>query len=57
MGEKEEHLGYQQSRSRNFPHCAQTAPDDCKPNGDTEKEHPIIKIKRRAKFNYSTTYS
>jgi hypothetical protein len=50
MGEKEEHLGYQQSKSRNFPHCAQTAPDDCKPKNDMEKEHPIIKIKKKSQI-------
>jgi hypothetical protein len=50
MGEKEEHLGYQQSKSRNFPHCAQTALDDCKPKNDMEKEHPIIKIKKKSQI-------
>ena len=43
-------LGYQQSKSKNFPHCARTAPGDCRPKGVSEKEQ-VTNIKKENQIN------
>jgi len=46
MGEREVSLGYQQSKSKNFLHCARKAPGDCRPKGVAEKEQ-VTNIKKK----------
>ena len=50
MGEREVSLGYQQSKSKNFLHCARKAPGDCRPKGVSEKEQ-VTNIKKENQIN------